>query len=236
MHRWMHLNRYLYRTIHSVHHQLTVPYAFGALYNHPIEGFLMDTLGGAIPSLILNMHPWTSTIFYCIATLKTVDDHCGYAWPMSPFKIFNGFFGLLGAGGNGAEFHDLHHWGKGRMYNFSQPFYSFWDVWMGTEYYAAMERKEKVKKEREEREASEQDAFVEKGSRNGGEVKEVLEMDISSVRNRNRKQRSKLRRSKSKDSTASSSFSSSFSAPSTSPSRGKNTLSVGRLGKIARAV
>ncbi|KAJ3030569.1 UNVERIFIED_CONTAM: hypothetical protein HDU68_008586 [Siphonaria sp. JEL0065] len=132
MHRWMHVNRALYRAFHSVHHELTVPFAYGALYNHPFEGFLMDTVGGGIPSLILNMHPWTSAIFYSVATLKTVDDHCGYAWAWSPAALCNA---------NGAAYHDIHHWGKGRMYNFSQPFYTFWDHIMGTEYESAMARK-----------------------------------------------------------------------------------------------
>ncbi|KAJ3389320.1 hypothetical protein HDU84_008867 [Entophlyctis sp. JEL0112] len=132
MHRWMHVNRALYRAFHRVHHELTVPFAFGALYNHPVEGFLMDTIGGALPSLILNMHPWTSAIFYSMSTLKTVDDHCGYAWAWSPASLFNA---------NGAKYHDIHHWGKGRMYNFAQPYYTFWDHWMGTEYEGAMQRK-----------------------------------------------------------------------------------------------
>ncbi len=35
MHRLFHRNKFLYRHFHSVHHELTVPYAFGALYNHP---------------------------------------------------------------------------------------------------------------------------------------------------------------------------------------------------------
>ncbi|KAI8612274.1 protein SUR2, partial [Chytriomyces sp. MP71] len=125
MHRWGHTNRTLYRWFHSVHHELTVPFAYGALYNHPVEGFFMDTIGSGLPSLLLNMHPWTSAIFYSIATLKTVDDHCGYSWPWSPAALFNA---------NGARYHDIHHWGKGRMYNFSQPFYTFWDHLMGTEY------------------------------------------------------------------------------------------------------
>uniref|UniRef100_A0A6I9S5D8 Sphinganine C4-monooxygenase 2-like n=2 Tax=Elaeis guineensis var. tenera TaxID=51953 RepID=A0A6I9S5D8_ELAGV len=34
-HRYMHLNKYLYRHIHSWHHRLVVPYAFGSQYNHP---------------------------------------------------------------------------------------------------------------------------------------------------------------------------------------------------------
>ncbi|KAJ3067007.1 hypothetical protein HDU98_009760 [Podochytrium sp. JEL0797] len=141
LHYLMHVNRTLYRTFHIVHHELTVPFAFGALYNHPFEGFLLDTVGGAIPSLILNMHPWTSALFYSIATLKTVDDHCGYAWAWSPGVLFNS---------NGAAYHDIHHWGKGRMYNFAQPFYTFWDHAMGTEYESAMARK-KLRRQQEDK-------------------------------------------------------------------------------------
>ncbi|KAI9004638.1 fatty acid hydroxylase superfamily-domain-containing protein [Gaertneriomyces semiglobifer] len=136
MHRWMHTNRWLYRKFHSVHHELTVLYAFGALYNHPVEGFLMDSIGGGVPSLILDMHPWTATIFFTLATLKTVDDHCGYALPWDPLqRLFR----------NNAEYHDIHHWGKGRMYNFSQPFFTFWDIWMGTDYELEMKKQAKKK-------------------------------------------------------------------------------------------
>ncbi|GLU09411.1 hypothetical protein SLE2022_262750 [Rubroshorea leprosula] len=61
MHRYMHHNKFLYRHIHSLHHRLVVPYAFGALYNHPIEGLLLDTI---------------------------VDDHCGLWLPGNLFHIF----------------------------------------------------------------------------------------------------------------------------------------------------
>ncbi|KAJ3058121.1 hypothetical protein HK102_010681, partial [Quaeritorhiza haematococci] len=111
VHRAMHVNKFLYRNFHSVHHQLTVPFAYGALYNHPVEGFLLDTVGGAIPTALMDMHPWTATILYSVATLKTVDDHCGYAWPWDPFHTLFP---------NNASYHDVHHWGKGRLYNFSQ--------------------------------------------------------------------------------------------------------------------
>jgi sphinganine C4-monooxygenase len=134
----MHHNKWLYRNFHSVHHQLTVPYAFGALYNHPLEGFFLDTLSGAIPALLLDLHPWTGTLLFSLGTLKTVDDHCGYTLP---WDIFQMVFP------NNAAYHDIHHWGKGRMYNFSQPFYIYWDLWMGTDYEMAM--KEKVVEKRD---------------------------------------------------------------------------------------
>lgn len=125
MHRAMHVNKFLYRHIHSVHHQLTVLYAFGALYNHPLEGFIMDTLGTGLAAVILGLHPRTQVFFFCISTLKTVDDHCGYTLKWDPFQKFFS---------NNSEYHDLHHWGRGRMFNFSQPFFVHWDKWMNTDY------------------------------------------------------------------------------------------------------
>ncbi|KAJ3053248.1 hypothetical protein HK097_004725 [Rhizophlyctis rosea] len=136
IHRLFHTNRYLYRKIHATHHALTHPFAFGALYNHPIEGFLFDTIGGGLPALLLDMHPWTATAFFTFSTLKTVDDHCGYAVPWDPFqKLFR----------NNAEYHDIHHWGKGIRYNFSQPFFIHWDIWMGTDYHQAMAKLARAK-------------------------------------------------------------------------------------------
>lgn len=35
MHRLFHRNKFLYRHFHSVHHEVTAPYAYAALYNHP---------------------------------------------------------------------------------------------------------------------------------------------------------------------------------------------------------
>ncbi|THU63432.1 hypothetical protein C4D60_Mb01t15680 [Musa balbisiana] len=70
---------------HSQHHRLVVPYAVGALYNHPLEGFLLDTLGGAISFLISGMTPRTSVFFFCFAVMKTIDDHCGLWLPGNIF-------------------------------------------------------------------------------------------------------------------------------------------------------
>ncbi|PWA52268.1 Fatty acid hydroxylase [Artemisia annua] len=90
VHRYMHINKFLYRHIHSQHHRLVVPYAIGALYNHPLEGLLLDTVGGAISFLISGMTARTAVIFFCFATVKTVDDHCGLWLPGAdnvPYEI-----------------------------------------------------------------------------------------------------------------------------------------------------
>uniref|UniRef100_A0A453B102 aldehyde oxygenase (deformylating) n=1 Tax=Aegilops tauschii subsp. strangulata TaxID=200361 RepID=A0A453B102_AEGTS len=57
VHRYMHQNKFLYQHIHSQHHRLIVPYAIGALYNHPLEGLLLDTLGGAMSFLVSALVP-----------------------------------------------------------------------------------------------------------------------------------------------------------------------------------
>ena len=123
MHRYMHQNKFLYRHIHSQHHRLVVPYAYGALYNHPLEGLLLDTVGGALSFLVSGMSPRTSIFFFSFATLKTVDDHCGLWLPGNPFHFVFG---------NNSAYHDIHHQLYGNKYNFSQPFFVMWDKILGT--------------------------------------------------------------------------------------------------------
>lgn len=123
VHRYMHQNKFLYRHVHSQHHKLVVPYAIGALYNHPLEGLLLDTFGGAISFLVSGMTARTAVIFFCFAVVKTVDDHCGL-W--LPGNIFHIFFQ------NNTAYHDIHHQLQGLKYNYSQPFFSIWDKLLGT--------------------------------------------------------------------------------------------------------
>ena len=75
LHRAMHTNKFLYRHFHSHHHRLYVPYAFGALYNHPVEGLALDTIGAGLGYLITGMSTRESIFFYAFSTAKTVDDH-----------------------------------------------------------------------------------------------------------------------------------------------------------------
>ncbi|XP_004138918.1 sphinganine C4-monooxygenase 1 isoform X1 [Cucumis sativus] len=122
-HRYMHHNKFLYRHIHSQHHRLVVPYAFGALYNHPVEGLLLDTIGGALSFLASGMTPRISIFFFSFATIKTVDDHCGLWLPGNLFHILFR---------NNTAYHDVHHQLYGSKFNFSQPFFVTWDRILGT--------------------------------------------------------------------------------------------------------
>ncbi|EON62240.1 hypothetical protein W97_01461 [Coniosporium apollinis CBS 100218] len=122
-HRAMHMNKWMYTAFHSRHHRLYVPYAYGALYNHPIEGFLLDTLGTGLAYLAAGMTVRQSMWFFTLSTIKTVDDHCGYALPFDPLQLITS---------NNAGYHDIHHQSWGIKTNFSQPFFTFWDRALGT--------------------------------------------------------------------------------------------------------
>lgn len=145
-HRAMHLNRWLYGKqfsplscvirwnglltnvlvkFHSRHHRLYVPYAFGALYNHPVEGFLLDTAGTGVAFLTAGMSTRQSMWFFTMSTIKTVDDHCGYEFPWDPLQKITS---------NNAAYHDIHHQSWGIKTNFSQPFFIVWDRVMGTKW------------------------------------------------------------------------------------------------------
>ncbi|KAK4545212.1 hypothetical protein LTR36_003391 [Oleoguttula mirabilis] len=125
LHRAMHMNKWLYTSFHARHHRLYVPYAYGALYNHPVEGFLLDTLGTGIAYLASGMTVRQSMWFFTMSTIKTVDDHCGYALPWDPLQHVTS---------NNAGYHDVHHQSWGIKTNFSQPFFTFWDGLLGTKW------------------------------------------------------------------------------------------------------
>jgi sphinganine C4-monooxygenase len=72
------MNQFLYKNIHSVHHRIYVPYAFGAMYNHPIETFLMDAPSDVVGKACALLSVRQSILFWTFSNLKTVDDHCGY--------------------------------------------------------------------------------------------------------------------------------------------------------------
>ncbi|KAI6091164.1 fatty acid hydroxylase superfamily-domain-containing protein [Hypoxylon rubiginosum] len=123
LHRLMHQNKWLYTKFHSRHHRLYVPYAYGALYNHPVEGFLLDTAGAGLAYKLSGMTARQGMVFWVMSSIKTVDDHCGYALPWDPLQHITS---------NNAAYHDIHHQSWGIKTNFAQPFFTFWDRFLGT--------------------------------------------------------------------------------------------------------
>ncbi|XP_022775902.1 sphinganine C4-monooxygenase 2-like [Durio zibethinus] len=131
-HRFVLHNKFLYRYIHSHHHRLVVPYPFGAIYSHPLEAFLADTISGSLSLVFSGMSARTSIFFFSFAAIKNVDDHCGLLLPGNPFHIFFR---------NNTVYHDLHHQLHGTKYNFSQPFFVMWDKILGTHMPYSLEKR-----------------------------------------------------------------------------------------------
>lgn len=121
-HRAFHVNKWLYKHIHSMHHDIYVPFAYGAFYNHPLETIPIDGIGFPFCLSIAKLDNRQAAFFGAIWTFKTVVDHCGYDFPYNPCNIVCR---------NSVLFHDLHHQTWGMKYNFS-VYGSFWDWLMGT--------------------------------------------------------------------------------------------------------
>lgn len=71
LHRLGHTSKFLYKHFHSHHHRLYVPYAFGALYNHPVEGFCLDTVGAGLAYELTGMSPRLGLVLFTFSNLKT---------------------------------------------------------------------------------------------------------------------------------------------------------------------
>lgn len=117
-HRAMHSNKWMYRNMHSYHHQMYVPYAFGAFYNTLAEAFLLDTIGTTLSLALSGLSIRQSMCFGTISVMKGVDDHCGYNLPWDPLQWGNE---------QNTDFHDVHHQSWGMKSNYSQVYTTFWD-------------------------------------------------------------------------------------------------------------
>jgi sterol desaturase/sphingolipid hydroxylase (fatty acid hydroxylase superfamily) len=107
-HRALH-SKSLYVKYHKQHHQFTTSIGMASSHQHPVEGAI-QLLNWYIPLGIvgwLNSGIHISTVFAynILRWIETVDAHCGYNFPFSPFS-FIPFFG-------GALAHDFHHSGQG---------------------------------------------------------------------------------------------------------------------------
>jgi len=115
-----HRVRWLYRHVHSVHHQYSSTSCWVTEYLHPWELFSIGVFTTTSPWLF-KAHPLTQWSFMQFSILISVDDHCGYDLPLLPHR----WFPLWG----GSIHHDMHH--QRPLTNF-QPFMNHWDRLIGT--------------------------------------------------------------------------------------------------------
>ena len=169
-------------TFHSRHHRLYVPYAFGALYNHPVEGFLLDTAGTGVGFLTSMMTNRQAMWYFTFSTIKTVDDHCGYAFPWDPLQHLTS---------NNAAYHDVHHQSWGIKNNFSQPFFIFWDRLMGTQWTGDVRLRYERGREAAQRKA---DMEADETSHTPANISSGESMTVSTADSADSNARSRLRR------------------------------------------
>lgn len=126
-HRLMH-HRSLYKHCHKVHHQFHTSVGIACAHEHGLES-LVQLFNWYLPigfAGFLNRHNGglhASTLFYyhCFRWIETVDAHCGYEFPFSPFTMVPIF--------GGARMHDYHH----RAFDGNYGASKFWDWLCGTD-------------------------------------------------------------------------------------------------------
>mmetsp|Transcript_22699 Transcript_22699/g.28981 ORF Transcript_22699/g.28981 Transcript_22699/m.28981 type:complete len:248 (-) Transcript_22699:50-793(-) len=98
LHRMFH-TRQFYRRFHSVHHEFTAPIGISAIYAHPVEHIVVNLFPLLLGPILLRAHVVELWFWLAIATLDTINSHCGYYTPQS-----------------NPAFHDFHH--ESFRYNF----------------------------------------------------------------------------------------------------------------------
>lgn len=126
-HRLMHHPR-LYKHCHKQHHEYHTPIGLAATHQHIIEGIIQlfnwyvpIACAGWLNKKHGGLHVSTLFCYNSFRWIETVDAHCGYEFPFSPFHIAPMCLGARG--------HDYHH----REFHGAYGAMIFWDRLCGTD-------------------------------------------------------------------------------------------------------
>ncbi len=139
-HYWLHRalhTEFLYRNIHSVHHEYTSPISLAANYSHPLEIIILGACTFLGP-LLFRPHVLVMYFWVDIRQFTALETHTGYEFPIS-FNKWLPFFGS-------SELHDFHH----RTFNGAYASnLTIWDRVFGTDkgFYRMKNKKQTSKTE-----------------------------------------------------------------------------------------
>ena len=123
IHRWLHENKFMFRTIHIVHHHSTNPSPLATFAFHPIEGIMLAGFNVAFVFLVPTYF-FAFGAYQVAAIAFNLNGHLGadilpQSWRAKPLLKYL----------NRADIHGDHH----RFFNWNYaPFFTHWDHWMGT--------------------------------------------------------------------------------------------------------
>lgn len=78
LHRWLHVNKYMYQAVHKLHHTWTAPVSYVAMYCHPLEQVMCNILPLVLGPVLCGSHVAATGIYFFTGMVHTTAVHSGY--------------------------------------------------------------------------------------------------------------------------------------------------------------
>lgn len=86
-HWFMHRNKFLYRHVHSIHHQYRESLAIATHYVHWVEHIIGNLFPVFIGAMILLPHPFVILFWILLIVVNALHNHSGFAFPYLSYSV-----------------------------------------------------------------------------------------------------------------------------------------------------